>query len=135
MTKIKETSTNQDNRKNALTQCPVTYTLEKIGGRWKPIIIYNLLSGTKRYSELKKLIPAITEKMLIQHLKQLETDNLVQRKAKPVIPPFVEYSLTDSGKELCPVLEAMISWALKNREVTSVPLSTVMEEQLQLARV
>lgn len=131
MTKIKEASTNQDNRKNALTQCPVTYTLDKIGGRWKPIIIYNLLSGTKRYSELKKLIPAITEKMLIQHLKQLEADNLVQRKAKPVIPPFVEYSLTDSGKELRQVLDAMVGWALKNREVTSVPLSPVMEEQLQ----
>ena len=131
MTKIKEASTNQDNRKNALTQCPVTYTLEKIGGRWKPIIIYNLMSGTKRYSELKKLIPAITEKMLIQHLKQLEADNLVQRKAKPVIPPFVEYSLTDSGKELRPVLEAMVGWALKNREITSLPLSPVMEEQLQ----
>ena len=131
MTKIKETSTNQDNRKNALTQCPVTYTLEKIGGRWKPIIIYNLMSGTKRYSELKKLIPAITEKMLIQHLKQLETDKLVQRKAKPVIPPFVEYSLTDSGKELRQVLDAMVSWALKNREITSVALSPVLEEQLQ----
>ncbi len=131
MTKIKETSTNQDNRKNALTQCPVTYTLEKIGGRWKPIIIYNLLSGTKRYSELKKLIPAITEKMLIQHLKQLEADNLVHRRALPVIPPFVEYSLTDSGNELKPVLEAMIGWAFKNRNLTAIPLSPVMEEQLQ----
>jgi DNA-binding HxlR family transcriptional regulator len=131
MTKIKETSTNQDNRKNTLTQCPVTYTLEKIGGRWKPIIIYNLLGGTKRYSELKKLIPAITEKMLIQHLKQLENDNLVQRKAKPVIPPFVEYNLTDSGKELRPVLDSMVGWALKNREKTSEELSPVLEEQLQ----
>jgi DNA-binding HxlR family transcriptional regulator len=131
MTKIKETSTNQDNRKNALTQCPVTYTLEKIGGRWKPIIIYNLLGGTKRYSELKKLIPSITEKMLIQHLKQLEADNLVQRKAKPVVPPFVEYNLTASGNELRPVLEAMIGWAMKNRENTSTPLSPVMMEQLQ----
>ena len=131
MTKIKETSTNQDNRKNALSKCPVTYTLEKIGGRWKPIIIYNLLSGTKRYSELKKLIPAITEKMLIQHLKQLEADNLVHRKALPVIPPFVEYSLTDSGKELRPVLDAMIGWAAKNRNASSCSLSTVREDQLQ----
>jgi len=131
MTKIKETSTNQDNRKNALTQCPVTYTLEKIGGRWKPIIIYNLMSGTKRYSELKKLIPAITEKMLIQHLKQLEADKLVQRKAKPVIPPFVEYSLTNSGKELRQVLEAMVGWANNNREIRSNPLSPMMENQLQ----
>ncbi len=131
MAKIKETSTNQDNRKNTLAQCPVTYTLEKIGGRWKPIIIYNLLSGTRRYSELKKLIPAITEKMLIQHLKQLEADNLVQRKAKPVIPPFVEYCLTDAGKELRPVLEAMIDWANKNRAVTNYPPVSVMETLLQ----
>lgn len=131
MTKIKETSTNQDNRKNALIKCPVTYTIDKIGGRWKPIIIFNLLSGTKRYSELKKLIPAITEKMLIQNLKQLEADNLVHRNALPVIPPFVEYSLTDSGKELHPVLDAMVGWALNNREKTSTPLSPVMEDQLQ----
>jgi len=131
MAKIKESSTNQDNRKNALTQCPVTYTLDKIGGRWKPIIIYNLMSGTKRYSELKKLIPAITEKMLIQHLKQLEADNLVHRKALPVIPPFVEYTLTDSGKELRSVLDAMVGWALKNREITSVALSPVLVEQYQ----
>jgi DNA-binding HxlR family transcriptional regulator len=131
MTKIKASSTNQDNRKNSLTQCPVTYTLDKIGGRWKPIIIFNLLSGTKRYSELKKLIPAITEKMLIQHLKQLEADNLVHRKALSVIPPFVEYSLTDSGKELRQVLDAMVGWAFKNRAATSSTLSPVKEEQLQ----
>jgi DNA-binding HxlR family transcriptional regulator len=131
MTKIKETSTNQDNRKNALTQCPVTYTLDKIGGRWKPIIIFNLLEGTRRYSELKRLIPAITEKMLIQHLKQLEADKLVKRIAHSVIPPFVEYSLTDSGKELKPVLEAMVGWAQKNRAVTFNYLSPVTEDQLQ----
>ena len=131
MTKIKETSTNHDNRKNALTQCPVTYTLEKIGGRWKPIIIYNLLNGTKRYSELKRLIPAITEKMLIQHLKQLEADQLVHRKALSVIPPFVEYSLTVSGQELRQVLEAMVGWANKNRTSERLPLSPIMVNQMQ----
>jgi DNA-binding HxlR family transcriptional regulator len=131
MTKIKETSTNQDNRKNTLTQCPVTYTLDKIGGRWKPIIIYNLMSGTKRYGELKRLIPAITEKMLIQHLKQLEADNLVKRIALPVIPPYVEYSLTESGKELRPVLEAMVGWAQKNRKLINNEPGKVMADQLQ----
>ena len=130
MTKIKESSTNQSNRKNALTKCPVTFTIDKIGGRWKPIIIYNLLTGTKRYSELKKLIPAITEKMLIQHLKQLENDNLVLRNAHPVIPPYVEYSLTETGKELQPVLDAMVGWALKNRNFgIQAPL---LELELQL---
>ncbi|MFH1120783.1 MAG: helix-turn-helix domain-containing protein [Bacteroidota bacterium] len=111
MTKVKASSTNQFNKNRALNVCPVTYTLGKIGGRWKPIIIYNLLGGKRRYSELKKLIPAITEKMLIQQLRQLEADKLIERKALPVVPPFVEYSLTDSGRALKNVLEAMVSWA------------------------
>jgi DNA-binding HxlR family transcriptional regulator len=111
MTKVKEASTNQLNKKRALNVCPVTYTLGKIGGRWKPIIIYNLIGGTRRYSELKRLIPAISEKMLIQQLKQLEADKLVQRRALPVVPPFVEYSLTESGSALKNVLDAMVSWA------------------------
>lgn len=114
MTKIKESSTNQANKKEINFYCPVTFTLEKIGGRWKPIIIFNLLGGKKRYSELKKSIPSITEKMLIQHLKQLEEDGIVIRKALPVIPPHVEYSLSDSGNELKPILEAMKNWAFKN---------------------
>ncbi|MFZ4547428.1 MAG: winged helix-turn-helix transcriptional regulator [Bacteroidales bacterium] len=128
MTKIKESSTNQANRNNALTRCPVTYTIDKIGGRWKPIIIYNLLDGTKRYSELKRMIPAITEKMLIQHLKQLERDKLVERKALPLIPPYVEYSLTESGKELRTVLDAMVGWATKNREITEISVKQELEK-------
>jgi len=115
MTQVKESSTNQLNKKLALNVCPVTYTLGKVGGRWKPIIIYNLLSGKKRYSELRRLIPAITEKMLIQQLKQLETDKLIERKALPVVPPFVEYSLTKAGMELRNVLDAMVAWADFNR--------------------
>jgi DNA-binding HxlR family transcriptional regulator len=114
MTEIKTNSTNQINkRKNALI-CPVTFTLDKIGGRWKTIIIYNLLNGTKRYSELKKAIPAISEKMLIQQLKQMEEDKLINRKSLPVVPPYVEYSLTKSGLALKPVLNEMVCWAEKN---------------------
>ena len=79
MTLIKESSTIQENKKFALSEGPVTYVMEKIGGYWKPIILYHLLTGDKRYSELRKAIPVITEKMLIQNLKQLEADNLVIR--------------------------------------------------------
>ncbi|MEJ6981526.1 helix-turn-helix domain-containing protein [Pedobacter sp. P351] len=117
MTKIKETSTNHSNKTTALSECPVTYTLSKISGRWKPLIIFNLLPGIRRYNELKKSIPAITEKMLIQHLKELEADQLIIRKAMAVVPPHVEYSLTEMGKELAPVLNEMASWGLKNREL------------------
>lgn len=114
MTKIKENSTNQKNKQEVLFKCPITYTLSKIGGRWKPIIIYNLLEGTKRYGELKKAIPAITEKMLIQHLRELEEDQLVIRDVKPVVPPHVEYSLSTTGKALSPVLDSMMQWAFAN---------------------
>jgi DNA-binding HxlR family transcriptional regulator len=112
MTKIKESSTIQANKQLAYQECPVTYVMEKIGGYWKPIILFHLLTGPKRYSEIKKAIPAITEKVLIQHLKQLEADKLVIRKAEPVVPPHVSYSLTKNGKALRDVLLAMANWAI-----------------------
>jgi DNA-binding HxlR family transcriptional regulator len=115
MTKIKQTSVIQENKQLAVKQCPVTYVMEKIGGYWKPIILYHLLAGGKRYSEIRKAIPAITEKVLIQHLKELESDGLLQREAKPVIPPYVTYRLTPSGLALKPVLDAMIGWAMAFR--------------------
>ena len=114
MAAIKESSVIQENKSNAFVNCPVTFVMEKIGGYWKPIILFNLLTGTKRYSELKKSIPTITEKMLIQHLKQLETDGLVIRKSKPVVPPYVTYELSKEGKALRPVLLAMAEWAVSN---------------------
>jgi DNA-binding HxlR family transcriptional regulator len=116
MTAIKESSTIQENKQYALDKCPVTYVMEKFGGYWKPIIIYNLSHGDMRYSELKRSIPAISEKMLIQHLKQLEADNLIIREAKPVVPPFVTYRLSNSGKGLLPVIEAMATWAFKEKD-------------------
>lgn len=116
MTAIKESSTIQQNKKYALDLCPVTYVMEKIGGYWKPIILYHLSTSEKRYSELKRAIPAITEKMLIQHLKQLESDGLVIRTAKPVVPPHVTYHLSESGKGLVPVIHSMAEWAFKEME-------------------
>jgi len=113
MTAIKESSTIQENKQTAFKECPVTYVMEKIGGYWKPIILFHLLSGSKRYSELKKAVPAITEKVLIQHLKQLEADGLVSREAKPVVPPYVTYSLTVAGSRLKPILYTMAVWAIE----------------------
>ena len=114
MTKIKETSTFNANREIVLSECPVTYVMSKIGGHWKPIILYHLLAGSKRYSEIKRAMPHITEKMLIQHLKQLENDNLLTREAKPVVPPYVTYTLTDSGKELETIINEMAKWAFRD---------------------
>ncbi len=114
MNLIKESSTNNENRKAITAVCPVSFALEKVGGRWKPLILWNLRNGQLRYNELKKAIPPITEKMLIQHLKQLESDQLVVRKVVEVMPPHVEYGLTESGGELLPALAALADWGVKN---------------------
>ena len=94
--------------------CPITYVMNKIGGHWKPIILYYLMKGPLRYSELKRAIPAITEKMLAQHLKQLKEDNLINRKLEQEMPPITIYSLTPSGERLIPVLMAMAEWAIND---------------------
>jgi|SRR6478735_1019594 len=112
---IKPSSTNQKNKKEMLSFCPVTFTLERIGGRWKPLILFHLKDGIMRYNELRKAIPSISEKMLIQQLRELETDELVERKVHPVVPPHVEYSLSPIGKELTPVLNAMAKWGMKHQ--------------------
>jgi len=117
MTAVKESSTRNFNKGVALNSCPVSFVMEKIGGYWKPIIIFHLMSGPKRYSELKRAIPQITEKMLIQHLKQLQNDDLVHRDAQAVIPPVVTYSLTKPGQDLFQVLDSMVDWAIKNGSV------------------
>lgn len=124
MKTVKETSTNQFNKNNVFKLCPVTFVMEKIGNYWKPIILFHLLSGTKRYSELKKLMPHITEKMLAQHLKQLEADGLVVRKCINVMPPHVTYTLTAAGQRLRPVLLAMASWAISEGQKMKKPLFT-----------
>ncbi|RYY14331.1 MAG: transcriptional regulator [Chitinophagaceae bacterium] len=115
MTKIKESSTRNYNKRSAETECPVTYTMNKIGGYWKPLILFHLMDGPKRYSELKRAIPVVTEKMLIQHLKQLEADNMIIRKAEPVVPPFVVYSLSCAGENFKPVMMAMAEWGERER--------------------
>ncbi len=89
--------------------CPVEATLDMIGGKYKALILWHLSEGTLRFSELQKRISA-TAKMLTQQLRELENDQLVHREVYPVIPPKVEYSLTDLGKSLMPILVAMRDW-------------------------
>ncbi|CAB3851290.1 putative HTH-type transcriptional regulator YybR [Achromobacter mucicolens] len=114
MTTIKERSTIQKNKQAVLEVCPVTYVMERIGGYWKPVILYQLSFGEKRYSELRKRMPGVSEKVLIQQLKQLEADGLIAREARPVVPPHVTYSLQSAGRDMLPVMMAMVEWAEKN---------------------
>ena len=91
-------------------QCPVEATLSLIGGKYKSLILWHLIERTLRFNELSKLITSATPKMLTQQLRELENDGLINRIVYPVVPPNVEYSLTDFGKSLIPILESMCSW-------------------------
>jgi len=91
-------------------QCPIEHTMRTIGGKWKIPIIWQLTSGTKRFGELKKLLPNITQKMLTAQLRELEAAGVVHRQVFPVVPPHVEYSLTEIGKSLKPIFNAMCKW-------------------------
>lgn len=94
--------------------CYFELTLDVVGGKWKPIILYYLgTSDFLRFSDLKRLIPSINERMLTRQLRELESENLIIRKSYNVVPPRVEYSLTDIGKELLPILEDLKNWGVK----------------------
>lgn len=99
---------------NEDVNCPITATLEYIGGRWKAVILYYLTSGKKRFGEIAVRIPTISRKVLTQQLKELERDGLIVRKQFKEIPPRVEYSLTDLGKSLTSVFKEMSNWGKEN---------------------
>jgi DNA-binding HxlR family transcriptional regulator len=95
--------------------CRVDDALDIIVGKWKPIILLHLLkNGTMRFSELKRSIPEITQKMLTKHLRELEEEEIVNRVVYPQVPPKVEYSITEYGKELEPILVSMHEWGTKH---------------------
>lgn len=90
----------------------VETALKQLEGRWKLVILFHLFGGqVQRFSELERLIPDISQKMLAQQLRQLEADGIVQRTVYPQVPPKVEYRMTEWGQSLCPVLDALLKWA------------------------
>lgn len=92
--------------------CPVTRAVTALGGKWKLHIIYQLMEGTKRFGELQKAIPAVTQQMLTSQLRELENDGIISRKVYPQVPPKVEYSLTELGLRLRKVTDALVDWGL-----------------------
>ena len=90
--------------------CPVAATLELIGGKYKALILWHLAESKLRFSQLSKMIRGATPKMLTQQLRELESQNLIHREVYPVVPPKVEYSLTETGRSLMPILIAMRDW-------------------------
>ncbi|MCL2576088.1 MAG: helix-turn-helix transcriptional regulator [Defluviitaleaceae bacterium] len=96
--------------KNKIPPCPVETTLSLIGDKWKVLIIRDLLTGTKRFGELRKSLTGISQKVLTQHLRAMEESGLVNREVFAQVPPRVDYSLTEAGHSLKPILNAIWQW-------------------------
>lgn len=92
------------------TRCTIEATIGLIGGRWKAVVVFHLLSGTRRFGELQRLLPNATARMLTLQLRELEADGLVRRKVFAEVPPHVEYTLTQEGASLGPIVTAMGAW-------------------------
>ena len=103
-------------KKNELPPCPVEVTLSMISDRWKVLIIRDLLSGTKRFGELRKSIGNVSQKVLTSNLRSMEDDGLIKRKVFAEVPPRVEYTLTDTGMSLKPVLDSMEKWGKEYKD-------------------
>lgn len=97
-------------------RCPVTYCLSMIGGKWKPVIIFCICNGIDRFGALQRSVPNITKQMLTKQLRELEADGLVSRTVYAEVPPRVDYALTERGRSVLPVIEAMKAWGEDNLE-------------------
>jgi DNA-binding HxlR family transcriptional regulator len=109
--------------RRAKEDCPVERTLEVLNGKWKANILFHLLTGTKRFGQLRRLMPKVTQQMLTAHLRELERDGIIRREVYPQVPPKVEYSLTDLGRGLAPVFDSIYAWGvgyLKSRVANRV---------------
>jgi DNA-binding HxlR family transcriptional regulator len=95
-------------------ECPIEGAMDIIGGKWKPSILYRLSAGTKRFGELQRLLKNITQRTLTQQLRDLERDGMISRHVFAEVPPRVEYSLTERGRSLLPVLEMLFDWGVEH---------------------
>ena len=94
-------------------ECPTEYTASLLGNRWKPLILRELLTGTKRYNELRRAVIGVSPKVLTENLRDMEEDGLLNRRIYPEVPPRVEYTLTTKGEDLRPIIEAMKDYGEK----------------------
>ncbi|MCY9207959.1 transcriptional regulator HypR [Bacillus subtilis] len=97
--------------------CPVEFTLDVIGGKWKGILFYHMIDGKKRFNEFRRICPSITQRMLTLQLRELEADGIVHREVYQQVPPKVEYSLTEFGRTLEPIVLQMKEWGESNKDV------------------
>jgi DNA-binding HxlR family transcriptional regulator len=122
----------------SLEECPARYTADVIEGKWKPLIVYLLRDGPLRYGELKRRMIGVSKKMLTQQVRELERDDIVDRKVYSADPLHVEYALTEHGRELEEVLKAMAAWGTKHRarrpaRATAEPTPVAKDHETQVA--
>ncbi|MCY6353744.1 winged helix-turn-helix transcriptional regulator [Clostridium sp. ZS2-4] len=117
--------------------CGMELTMDIIGGKWKGVILWNLRNRTLRFSQLKRRLNGVTQKMLTQQLRELEEDGLINRKVFPQVPPKVEYSLTEYGKTIVPVLYGIYQWGIKysmqfdvNLDIPNEIIDKIMKREL-----
>ena len=94
--------------------CPVTHVLNRIGGKWKPLIIYAISKNVNRFSTLQKALPVVSKQMLVNQLRELEEDKIIDRLIFAEVPPKVEYKMTEYGESLMPILYTMQEWGLND---------------------
>lgn len=111
--------------------CPVEVSLDKIGGKWKPLILWHLRGRTRRFGELRRLIPNVTEKMLTEKLRELESDGLVHREVYRQVPPKVEYSLTAYGRGLDGILRLLCDWGKQHARRNRIRIEVASAQALR----
>lgn len=110
--------------------CPLEITVSLVGGKWQCVILWHLRKGALRFSQLKRRLPGITPKMLTQQLRDLEENDLIVRKIYPVIPPKVEYTLSEYGNSFVPVLKSMYSWGKQYSKEYDIMIDSAFQEMI-----
>lgn len=110
--------------------CPLEITVSLVGGKWQCVILWHLRKGALRFSQLKRRLPGITPKMLTQQLRDLEENELIVRKIYPVIPPKVEYTLSEYGNSFVPVLKSMYSWGKQYSKEYDIRIDSAFQEMI-----
>ena len=116
---------------DVMAECPVRLTVKLIGGKYKSVILWNLRGGTKRFSEIQSLVPEATGKMITKQLREMEADGLISRKVYPVVPPRTEYSLTELGLTLMPLIEHMCSWGISYMDYHGMRVSDCVRDSFR----
>ncbi|MEO5806385.1 MAG: helix-turn-helix domain-containing protein [Devosia sp.] len=110
--------------------CPVEAALDIVSGKWKAVLIFHILGGTKRFNQLSRLVPGVTQRMLTTQLRELEADGVIARVVYPQVPPKVEYSITPFGETLTPVLQALALWS-QNHAPSKPPEDSMVTQTVQ----